>query len=1029
MKKDNSNITFQNQDISRQLIVGAEKLIPWLTVNHQNLISKNTKQDTNNWLDTFYLFPLTEISVNTNTEDIHTLINQRYNTLLAAANKSGITVATIISSNNNGNKVYLGFKREDTNEQDVELFSSLINGILPGKKIEYSEQTTFSSLCKGFSIGGVITGLPTLKVDEEKVQFNMASVIRSLYGKQYTLAIISTPISSENQQNTYRELLSLRDQFHALAKQTKGKDEGETLTYGTSSQKTKGDSETRGHNFNGSGVGAAIGGVLGGLPGMIIGGMIGSIHSHNRSTTTNSSTSEGTNRSTANSRSESLSYEEQNGLALELEKLTEHLLERTVKGFNTGMWETSISFSTPDTVTGEILGGSFLGELSKPSNQLLPPYQMFMGNLNQNQSLFIPVDNAKNTIFPKSLTSYITSQELALITTPPAESLPGYEIKKMPSLALNDVSTNQGLKIGNITDFGNPLVNSNLSLTTKDLNKHLFVCGLTGSGKTTTVKNILKNIVVKEKVPFLIIESAKRDYRQLLADETFKNNLNIYTVGDASVSPIKFNPFYVQRGIHLSEHIDYLKAIFNASFSLYGPMPAIVEKCIHNIYAKKGWDITKGFHPIFSDNFGRYDDSAYDSPQHLYFFPTLSDLKEEVENYVKHKLAYKGELQDNIRTAIVVRLESLSVGAKGMMFDTYDVHPLEELLQKNTILEMESLADDDDKAFFVGLMLVMISQYRQKDNPAINPGKGNKGLQHFMVIEEAHRLLKNVATEKTSEGIGNPKGKAVELFTNVIAEMRSLGQGVAVVEQIPSKISPDVIKNTNTKIVHRLVAKDDQSLLAGSLSITDEDALYLSRLVTGHALVHKEGMERPVECKMINNINAAAASDLKVAKLMEVHQIKTLHPFEVYPLSKTLGEKGKVWVQKLLNSLCNIEYTKLKGKIESFERAIEQEIKISGKYFKTNLYNEFAIKQIFNFLTQGIYKTNNKIPLTLKATLHNLLIHKKEDDFILFKKEISQYWGMNEKEFVNRVVLALVKNMELKGKVENKDTAISSYYI
>lgn len=1029
MKKETSNITFQNQDITKQLIVGAEKLIPWLAVNHQNLISKNTKHDTNNWLDTFYLFPLAEISVNTNTEDIHALINQRYNTLLAAANKSGITVATIISSNHHANKIYLGFKREDTNEQDVELFSSLINGILPGKKIEYSEQTTFSSLCKGFSKGGVITGLPTLKVDEEKVQFNMASVIRSLYGKQYTLAIISTPISSENQQNTYRELLSLRDQFHALAKQTKGKDEGETLTDGTSYQKTKGVSKTRGHNFNGSGVGAVIGGAVGGPPGMIMGTMIGSIYSHNRSTTTNFSDSYGINKSIANSYSESLSYEQQNGLALELEKLTEHLLERTVKGFNTGMWETSISFSTPDTVTGEILGGSFLGELSKPSNQLLPPSQMFMGNLNQNQSLFIPVDNAKNTIFPKTLTSYITSQELALITTPPAESLPGYEIKKMPSLALNDVSTNQGLKIGNITDFGNPLVNSNLSLTTKDLNKHLFVCGLTGSGKTTTVKNILKNIVVKEKIPFLIIESAKRDYRQLLADETFKNNLNIYTVGDASVSPIKFNPFYVQRGIHLSEHIDYLKAIFNASFSLYGPMPAIVEKCIHNIYAKKGWDIVKGFHPSFSDKFGQYDETAYDSIQHLYFFPTLSDLKEEVENYVKNELAYKGELQDNIRTAIVVRLESLSVGAKGMMFDTHDVYPLEELLQKNTILEMESLADDDDKAFFVGLMLVMISQFRQKDNPAINPGRGNKGLQHFMVIEEAHRLLKNVVTEKTSEGIGNPKGKAVELFTNVIAEMRSLGQGVAVVEQIPSKISPDVIKNTNTKIVHRLVAKDDQSLLSGSLSITDDDALYLSRLITGHALVHKEGMERPVECKMINNINAAAASDFKVAKLMGEQKIETLHPYEVYSLSKALGKKGKVAVQRLFNSLCTMENAKLKSCIERYDTIIEQERKISGKKFDATLYPEYAVKQIFSFLTQGVYKTNNKIPSDLKNVLHNLLIHKKENDFITFKKYMCQYWGMNEKDYVERVVLALVKNMELKGKAKSRVTVMNSYYI
>ena len=68
------------------------------------------------------------------------------------------------------------------------------------------------------------------------------------------------------------------------------------------------------------------------------------------------------------------------------------------------------------------------------------------------------------------------------------------------------------------------------------------------------------------------------------------------------------------------------------------------------------------------------------------------------------------------------------------------------------------------------------------------------GLQHLLVIEEAHRLLKNIDTERSSENTGNPKGKALEHFTNMIAEMRSYGQGVIIAEQIPTKLAPDVIK-------------------------------------------------------------------------------------------------------------------------------------------------------------------------------------------------------------------------------------------
>jgi len=149
------------------------------------------------------------------------------------------------------------------------------------------------------------------------------------------------------------------------------------------------------------------------------------------------------------------------------------------------------------------------------------------------------------------------------------ESVPGYEIQKMPALALTDTGNRSGMILGSIADHGNPILDNYLYLSKNDLNKHLFVCGLTGSGKTATVKHILKDLVQKEGTPFLVLESAKRDYRQLLANDVFKKNLNIFIIGDATVSPIRFNPFYIQEGVHPLVYIDYLKAIFNAGFSLY----------------------------------------------------------------------------------------------------------------------------------------------------------------------------------------------------------------------------------------------------------------------------------------------------------------------------------------------------------------------------------------------------------------------------------------------------------------------------
>jgi len=184
------------------------------------------------------------------------------------------------------------------------------------------------------------------------------------------------------------------------------------------------------------------------------------------------------------------------------------------------------------------------------------------------------------------------------------------------------------------------------------------------------------------------------------------------------------------------------------------------------------------------------------------------------------------------------------------------------------VLELESLSDDDDKAFFVGLMLALISECRQsKARQSVLDTSDD--LRHILVIEEAHRLLKNVQTERTNEMLGNPKGKAVESFCNLIAEMRSYGQGVIVAEQIPTKIAPDVIKNTNTKIIHRLVSLDDQIAVGTGLGLDEHECRYLNQLSAGTALAHKEGMSKPVEVSIFNQLQNSVVGDVKIKSLSE----------------------------------------------------------------------------------------------------------------------------------------------------------------
>ena len=1121
-----------------------KNMSPWLSNLNSNILQEQTKDNTQSYLDEFYLYPVYEFCVDSECDDIPKFINERFQVLYSAASNSGITVALIIQSKAGKIQVSLGLKSKEGNI-NKEHFTSLLNGIIPSKKINYEETESLSSMCKDHKFGGVVSGIPTIKIEDEKQRINISSVIRSLYGKDYILSIISEPVDDIQKENAFFKLLDIRDKLHRIANQTVSLQKGSGTSYGTNESETQGSSqgtnqsetkgtsqgtnqsetkgtsqgtnksetkgtsqgtnqsETKGTSQGisqsktsgtssstnqSTSVSSSVStgfnffGLASGQAEVSVSGSSGTSFSESQSNTQgisssqnqsntrgtsssqnqsntrgtsssqnqsktegtsssqnqsntegtsssqNQSNTRGTSETTSENQSQSLSMEQQNGIAVELEKIADQCIQRYKQGFNAGFWETTITFSASEKITCDILGGAMLGELSKPSDNLLQLPRYYVDELKDNQSLFLPKDNPSNLIFPKSLASYITSEELSVLASTPTKSIPGFEITKMPSLALTD--TNQGdYTLGSITDHGNSIPNAYISISKKDLNKHLFVGGLTGSGKTTTVKSIIKNLTV-DKIPFLILESAKRDYRQLLADDSFKD-MKIFTIGDSTVSPIRFNPFYIQKGVHPLVHIDYLKALFNASFSLYGPMPHILEKCLNRIYTKKGWNLTTGTHPHFLTNHNEFDEMKYAEVEHYYFYPTLADLKSEVEHYISKEMDYKGELRDNIKTAIISRIESLCVGAKGLMFNTYDFYSIETLLNQSIIFEMENLADDDDKAFFVGLILVLTSEFRQKDNPAINPGKKDLGLQHFMVIEEAHRLLKNVNTEKGSEMMGNPKGKAVEVFCNVIAEMRSLGQGCAVVEQIPSKISPDVIKNSNMKIVHRLVSRDDQSLLAGSLGIDDNEALYLNRLKTGHALFHKEGMAKPVECFIKNNFTSYAKSDKTVSKLMQ-NQSETLHPFQVYEISEILNEKGKNICLKLLRSIIVAEESIIK---ELFEEAT---LRITAELQKLNFNHEieknvlvsYVCKEIINLFTSGEYCLKSKLPKGFVKNLNNLFSSFDSSSILDFKKQLKEIWKVLD--IKNHIFNELIKeiNQVIRARRrENKKQNITEQYI
>ncbi|MFC8392513.1 ATP-binding protein [Streptomyces sp. NPDC057238] len=359
------------------------------------------------------------------------------------------------------------------------------------------------------------------------------------------------------------------------------------------------------------------------------------------------------------------------------------------------------------------------------------------------------------------------------------------------------------------------------------LTRHTFVAGVTGSGKTNTVFNLLRE-AAERGIPFLVLEPAKSEYRVLLRDPGLGERIIVLTPGNENVSPMRLNPFEVPDGIPVAVHIDLLRSVFNASFGMWTPLPQILERCLHDVYIDRGWDVT-------ADTNRRLDGSNRSES-----FPTLTDLVAKVESTVPN-LGYEDKVAGDLQAALGTRLNSLRTTGKGRMLDTRHWTNWDELLGRPVVIELEGMGDDDDKAFMMGLIMIRLAEYRRTHGDA-------QTLRHLLVIEEAHRLL--TATTRPQGGGENveadARGKAVETFAHLLSEVRAYGQGVVIVDQVPSKLSPDVVKNTNLKIAHRIVASDDRETLGGAMAMTQRHTAALATLPVGRAAVFTDGEDAPL---------------------------------------------------------------------------------------------------------------------------------------------------------------------------------------
>ena len=410
---------------------------------------------------------------------------------------------------------------------------------------------------------------------------------------------------------------------------------------------------------------------------------------------------------------------------------------------------------------------------------------------------------------------------LASLIRPPVREIPGVRVVKPPRFDLTSEVTGP-VPIGDLLD-ANLLPCGQWSVPLASLNRHAFVCGATGSGKSQTVRTLLEALSMAEPaIPWLVIEPAKAEYAGMAGRLGPGKGLAVLKPGAPGLVPGGLNPLEPEPGFPLQTHIDLVQALFMAAFEAAEPFPQVLGRALLRCYQSRHWNLATG-EPART--------WRQHSADHAPAWPTLSDLQEAARQVVD-EIGYGQEVADNVRGFIDVRIGSLRLGSPGRFFE--GGHPLDiaALLRRNVVIELESIGSDADKAFLIGIVLIRLVEHLRvhRQNAA--------ALLHLLVIEEAHRLLKNVPQ-------GSPAAQAVSMFSDLLAEIRSYGEGVAVAEQIPSKIIPDVVKNSAVKIMHRLPAAEDREFVGATMNLDAPGAEYVVTLLPGMAAVHADGMDRP----------------------------------------------------------------------------------------------------------------------------------------------------------------------------------------
>lgn len=468
--------------------------------------------------------------------------------------------------------------------------------------------------------------------------------------------------------------------------------------------------------------------------------------------------------------------------------------------------------------------------------------------------LKILYDNGERRSFktiPNRLSQVVeaTQEDIEQIYVEPLKNDTSFRIENDPETATEYEFDTDHFAFGHLSSNRNLLLPIRMD---KIVQRPLSVVGMTGSGKTVTIKNIILRIINDHNRVLntrMIIFDVQNEY---IVRKHGRKDPGIYEMLPDKVRVITLDPENCRKmNIHDAERFRVFEKNINVDDVI-----SILSGT--NLTEK----MTSTLHALYSywyRNKNRTDDTFYDKLMRFYNDPEFAaEFDSEGSSY--------SALRRRLR--IIARSEGILSKFIVQHTDDDEKDTIDELLdqlqtknpsKKSYIIHFGKYGKSAYVYEFIANLLGrrIYNEYSEK-NDLIDESGESLYDQCVILLEEAHKFIKQSYSENVS------------IFNLIAREMRKYGLTLFIVDQMPSKLDTEIMAQVNNRIIHRLSDVNDIKNSLSGLQIgqwasmvsnlEDGESLCFGAIVEGMPTIIKSFYGSPDEFRKFHGIKSVFAS-------------------------------------------------------------------------------------------------------------------------------------------------------------------------